>query len=516
MKHRPEDKVKQFIETYCIQSKSPWNGKPIRLMDWQLDGIIRPLYGTVDEQGQRQYKRCGIWICKKVGKSTLCASLALYHLLEQPGSEVYVIASNVMQASVVFNQAADFAETHPALAGRLWIRRNIKAIEDRKNKSIFRVLSSEPEGKSGISPTCLIMDELAEWPRATARDTWDKLYNASIARKNWLHISISTAQYDKAHIGYEQFQYAQNVKSQEIEDPTFLPVIYSLDEQEDWTDPKNWEKVCPAWNVTIPADSYFEDYETVKNDPIQEQRFRTFRLCQWVGSSQQWIASNVWAATSTNEQEEDFYNSPVFVGIDGATKGDLFAYSILVPRDKFIFVFPRFFISRGKATAVQKRDNVPYLQWANLPASNLFITEGDTIDTSEVIRKLVEDSQKFRFESVGFDPTGLELFRQELEYKHRLPMVEVPQTPTYMVAPTNLFHRKVLAGELKHPNNPILNWNLQNCVPRIIGQDSVMIDKKKCLQRVDGITSIIIALNRLMGNENQQVKEYDANFAFFV
>src|SRR5262249_24388147 len=108
------EKVKSFVTKYCVLSKHPWNGKPISLVPWQ-DSLLQNLYGTVTKDGLTQYRRAGIWIPKKNGKSTLMSALALYHLLEYPGSEVAVIASNVRQADVVFSEAANMAETHPAL-----------------------------------------------------------------------------------------------------------------------------------------------------------------------------------------------------------------------------------------------------------------------------------------------------------------------------------------------------------------------------------------------------------------
>jgi phage terminase large subunit-like protein len=485
-------KVRRFLETYCVQSQAPWTGKPLKLMPWQWQEIILPLYGTYqDDELTRQYKKLICFIPKKQGKTSLLAGLALYHLLEQAGSEVYVIASDVQQAGILYKASADYVELSP-LSKRLRVRRNIKCIEDRSKHSVLRVLSSEPEGKSGFNANAIFYDELAEWG-SHARDVWDKLTNACIARKNPLQAVISTAQYDKTHIGYEQFQLAQRVKDNPELDKTLLPVIYSLPEDADWKDESNWWSVNPSVDYTTPKESFHEDFKTVQNNPLEEARFRTFRLCQWVGHSQMWLSSQAWQACGASFKEEEFYGAKVVVGIDHARKSDLCAYVITALRDGLVYLMPRFFIPEDSARRKEEFDNVPYTRWATMNC-NLYLSPGDVIDPQFLISKLVEDSTKFRFDEVRFDPNGFELIRQELEHKYGFNMVEVPQTWRYMSPPTADLERRVLARTLRHPNNPILDWNAGNCAVRE-KDDLIMVEKSKNTARIDGIVASIIALS---------------------
>ena len=57
-----------FIESLC-HTKGTWAGKPFELIDWQ-EQIIRTIYGTVKENGYRQYNTCYCEIPKKNGKSS--------------------------------------------------------------------------------------------------------------------------------------------------------------------------------------------------------------------------------------------------------------------------------------------------------------------------------------------------------------------------------------------------------------------------------------------------------------
>jgi len=158
----------------CVQSKFPWDGKPLDLLPWQIE-FIRNVYGKY-EAGERLITRAALWIPKKNGKSTLLSMLCLYHLLEQPGSEVYCIAADVKQASIIFSEAARMIEGGPLSkkrdkhgnlvdSKRFKILRSRRVIEDTKGKSTFSVLSSDKHTKAGINANFIVCRLLANTDR---------------------------------------------------------------------------------------------------------------------------------------------------------------------------------------------------------------------------------------------------------------------------------------------------------------------------------------------------------------
>lgn len=360
-------KVKLFLENYCTLSKAPWNGRKLKLLDWQWNEWIKPLYGTYQDDGKtRQYTRGTIRIPKKSGKSTILSGLCIYHLLEQAGSECYCIASDIQQASIIFNQACDFIENNDTLKSRLRVRRNIKTIEDKKDSSFLRVLSSTPSGKAGFNANFIALDEGEDWsPANHAREVVDQLANATMARHNGLQISITTAQFNKAHVFYEEYQYAKKVKENPDVDPNFFQLIYEVDEHEDWTDPENWWKANPSVPDLVPKEFYFEKFRETQNNPFAESRFRTLLLNQHVGSPIQFIASNIWSDCFEDFDESKLYGSPCLIGLDFARRHDLAAYVIVVKSGEKVYALPRFFIPRDIAKDKEKKDSVPYYSWSN-------------------------------------------------------------------------------------------------------------------------------------------------------
>src|SRR5512133_2938879 len=120
-------KVKQFCES-LVYSKGKWAGKPFRLLDWQWEKVIKPLFGTLREDGMRRYRFCYLEIPKKNGKTELGAALALYMLCaDGEGSpEVFSAAADREQASLIYTPAAYMVRSNQALSERCLVRDSMK------------------------------------------------------------------------------------------------------------------------------------------------------------------------------------------------------------------------------------------------------------------------------------------------------------------------------------------------------------------------------------------------------
>src|ERR1700704_3108532 len=99
------EKTVNFIQGRCRHTKGDFAGHRFMLGPWQRDGISRPLFGTVNEHGLRQYRTAFVSRAKKNGKSAEGAAIALYLLCGdgERGAEVYSAAADRDQAAIVFN-----------------------------------------------------------------------------------------------------------------------------------------------------------------------------------------------------------------------------------------------------------------------------------------------------------------------------------------------------------------------------------------------------------------------------
>jgi phage terminase large subunit-like protein len=101
--HEKAERVVTFINN-LKHTKGVWRGVPFDLLPWQ-DKIVRDIFGTVKEDGYRQYNTAYVEIPKKNGKSELAAAIALYLTCGDGewGAEVYGCAADRQQASIVLS-----------------------------------------------------------------------------------------------------------------------------------------------------------------------------------------------------------------------------------------------------------------------------------------------------------------------------------------------------------------------------------------------------------------------------
>src|ERR1017187_2603913 len=312
------DRVKDFLYKFCRQSIGEFSGQPLELMQWQIDDIVAPLYSWRRPDGTRRFRQAGIWIPKNNGKSTLMSGLSLYHLIAdgEMGAQVVNLAATIEQANIIFKGALDCVLQSPMMSkrnhegrmvkgGLLWARPNIKTIECDRTRSTYKVMSGDRGGgKCGFSISFLAVDELCEQP---SRDLFSVMSENLKKRRNSLLISVSTAGFRRESIGYEQFCYASRVKSSEIIDTSFLPVVYQADPKEDWKSLETFKKCNPSYGVTIRENDVVSSLTEAINEPRKENSYKTLRLNLWTGSSIVWIGADKWAACGEDFEEEEFH-----------------------------------------------------------------------------------------------------------------------------------------------------------------------------------------------------------------
>lgn len=230
------NRVITFIEQLKL-TKGKWAGQPFKLLPWELD-LIKKVFGTIRVDGTRQYRTVYVEIPKKSGKSEIAAAIALYMLCAdgESNAEVYVAACDRQQASIIFNTSVNFVEGNRTLSRVTKIIRSTKRIVYPRTGSFYQVLSSDVKSKSGLNVSCVILDEIWTYPNA---DLAKMLTTGSgDAREQPLFIYLTTAGDKLSGYGWEMHQKAKDILAGRRIDNTFLPIIYGLEEGEDWEDEK--------------------------------------------------------------------------------------------------------------------------------------------------------------------------------------------------------------------------------------------------------------------------------------
>ncbi|NMJ41831.1 hypothetical protein GWK16_11305 [Roseomonas sp. JC162] len=284
------ERVIRWCEGLTITSGA-YAGRKLRLKSWQKD-ILRRIYAE-GPGGRRPVRTALISMGRKSGKTTLCAALALCHLVGPeavPRGQVVSAAADRGQAGILYAELRAFALTDPAIADRLVFRDFNKTVEDVVTGSTFAALSADHRKAHGLSPTVAICDEVAQW---RGRELLDALQTGQGAHAEPLLLAISTRSPDPDNPLEEMIRYAAQVDDGTIEDPTFTAAIYSAPlEADPWAE-DTWRAANPDADEVRIADIRVQAMQA-RRLPSREPAFRAYSLNQPVTAEERFIGPADW------------------------------------------------------------------------------------------------------------------------------------------------------------------------------------------------------------------------------
>ena len=456
------DRAVKFIEM-LPHTKGEWEGRPFWLLPWQ-EQIIRDLFGIVKADGFRQFRTAYIEIPKKQGKSELAAAIALYLLYadHEPSAEVFSAAADRQQASIVFDVAKRMVEMTPGLQKRSKVMSATKRIVNYSNAGYYQVVSADVGGKHGYSISGLVFDEIHNQPN---RKLWDVLTKGSgDARRQALHVAITTAGTDRNSICFELHTKALDILSDRKVDPTFYPVVYSLPMDADWQDEKNWYKVNPSLGYTVPIERMREAYLQSQDNPAEENVFRTLRLCQWVGSTVQWIPDHIYDLGNQPIDKHALRRRDCYAGLDLSSSGDITALVLMFPPrtdDEKYIMLPDFWVPEETIPKRVQQTSVPYDNW--VAQGYVKATPGNVIDYAYIQNTIGELSYKYHIREIAFDRWGSNMLVERLS-EMGLTVVPFGQGYKDMSPASRAFYEELMKGNIIHGGNPVMKWMCGNVV----------------------------------------------------
>ena len=491
-----------FIEKFCCHTKGRWDGKPFELIDWQ-EQIIRDIFGTIKENGYRQFNTAYVEIPKKQGKSELAAAVALYLLCAdfEPGAEVYGCAADRNQAQIVFDVALQMVKRCPALEKKMSIRPSQKEMEYLPTGSKYKALSADVANKHGFNIHGVIFDELHTQPNRKLFDVMTK--GSGDARMQPLYFLITTAGNDVNSICYEQHQKAKDILEGRKHDATFYPVIFGADDDEDWTDPKIWKKANPSLGITVGIDKVETACEQAKQNPAEENSFRQLRLNQWVKQSVRWMPMDKWDACAFAINEDALEGRVCYGGLDLSSTTDITAFVLVFPpqdeEDKYS-ILPYFWVPEDTLELRVKRDHVMYDLWEK--QGFIQTTEGNVIHYGFIEKFIEELGNHFNIREIAFDRWGAVQMVQNLEGMG-FTVVPFGQGFKDMSPPTKELMKLTLEEKIAHGGHPVLRWMMDNIYVRTDPAGNIKADKEKSTEKIDGAIATIMALDRAIrcGND---------------
>lgn len=476
-------------------------GKPVELQPFQVF-FLCAIYGfrAKKDHSRRMVTDVILFIPRKAGKSTLTAVIGLYELIcGEAGAEVYTLATNREQASIVFDAAKGFVDSMPKELSSLFTVSKYEIKKSGDIQSNFKALSRDTKKTGdGKNPSCVIVDEAAQ---IVDRNSIEVLHSGMVARFNPLRIYITTASFTKETKFYEDMDLYQSMLNGEATDnPRWFGLLYGLDPQDDWKDWSVWAKANPMHGISVFQDAIFQRAEEAKSKPASLNDFLCKTLNVFVSANTAWLDRSYWDDADCLIKETRQPES-IFVGFDAAATRDLNAVCFLkrFAEDDYEVEF-KFFLPQAGYELIPKHYQDIFRVAIN--SGILKLTDGNVMDDREISEYIIKRSEELgNVKEVGYDAYNAAALVARL-HEAGLPVKKVGQGMAVLNNPSKQVEKLIMQKQIKHDGNPFLGWQLGNCevYEDVNGNIKVRKNEADKSAKVDGIISMIIAMHCSLDN----------------
>ncbi len=488
----------EFIETYTCHIKGAMGGKPLLLNLWQK-ALVASIFGFIDIEGNRKYRRAILIVAKKNGKSLLASAIGLYLMIadNESGAEIYSAALKKDQAKIIWNVARSMVRKSPALKKR--IKCLVAELNSDCNDSVFKPLCSDSDGLDGSNNHGILMDEIWAWKNGKV--LYDILVDGTISRSQALTLITSTAGTVRQDIYDAIYSECERIINGYIGLDTFkddrtIAFIYELDNRKEWKKPECWKKANPNIGVSFKY-SYLE--EKVKL-ALQNNKLVKNLLCKHFDMPETGSESWLTYEQLNNKATYDLKAlKPKYgiVGIDLSFGGtDLCCCTVLfrVKNDPVIYIKQMYWLPADKLEQSIRNDKVPYDEWLGLGL--LRLSEGNRINYKDITAWLLElkNQHDIYLHRIGYDRWSSTYLVDELEQYFGKITVPIAQGAKTFNTPMRLFSSDLEKQLINYDDNPITLWCLANSSVTIDSNQNMYLCKTSdSTKRIDGVAAMLDA-----------------------
>ena len=487
-----------FIEEYCRHSQGEMGGKKISLELWQK-AMISAIFGFIDNDGYRKYRRA-IWIVgKKNGKSLIASAIGLYMQIAdgEMGPEVVSAATTRDQAKKIWEAAKAMVMMSPAL------KKRIKPLSGELssktfNFGTFKPLSSDYNTLDGLNLHCVLLDEIHQWKNGLG--LYDILTRGVSARKQPLIFITTTAgtiREDIYDVIYDECEMIINGYDDPdgYKDERTIAFIYELDNRKEWLDEKNWIKANPGLGTIKNYDILKNEADKAKQNPLLVKNLlcKDFNIRET--STEAWLTWEELNNTATYDLSKLKPRYGIG-GVDLSSTTDLTNATVIfmVKDDPTIYVLQMYWLPEELMEQKIKEDKIPYDKWKE--QGLLETTPGNRVHYKFVTEWFlkVQNELDIYLPWIGYDSWSATYFVEEMtSYFGKESMEPVIQGKKTLSGPMKALGADLAAKKINYNNSSILKWCLSNVKADIDKNGNIQPAKTSQRKRIDGFAGLLNA-----------------------
>lgn len=511
--YRPAVRICHFAELQP-HIKGDWaaRGQRIRLEPWQCFFLTAAFGWVHAETKKRRFRVIDLVVPRKNAKSTIAAVIGLYMLAidGEHGAEVYSGATSLKQALEVFKPAQLMAKGQAGaeFRARFGVLVNVSNISVVSTNSKFEPVIGKPG--DGASPSCAIVDEYHEH---STSELYDTMKTGMGARSQPVLLVITTAGSNIGGPCYQHQRDLQKVLEGALVDESRFGIVYTIDEDDDWTKPEALQKANPNYGVSVNAEFLQDQLRDALANPRKQAVFKTKHLNVWVNAASPWLnLQNFQRCGDATLSLEDFVHEPGWIGLDLATKVDIASKALVFRRqidgEWHYYLFTRNYLPEA---AVHKEENEHYRGWVAQGA--LTETPGNMIDLNQIKEDAMADAERHLIQEIVMDPWGSREISPALQ-ADGFTVVDLQMTARNLSEPMKLIQGLVDGGRFHHDDNPATVWMFSNVEVHPDRNENIFPRKSRAENKIDAAVAAIIAVARAMVGEVEDSVPQIINLGF--
>lgn len=363
--------------------RHPKSRKPGNASQWDSwqERIVRRIYGPCREDGRRQVRVVYLQVGRGNRKTSLGGALALLHTFGPeriPGGQALSAAADRKQSRIAFEEAISIIRATPQLKNAARVQDFKNRIVHPKSQAVYEAISADAATNYGRTPNFALVDEL--WAHKKI-DLWHAIRTGLVKVEGSLLVIATTAGRGTNTPDYPIYDYARQVQSGAIDDPSFLSIIFEAPKGSDWTDESLWHAVNPGLQHGYPdIEGLRQLAHEARMRPADREAFQQYHLgIRQEHSVSPFVDMDVYDEGAAPVDLDALRERPCWLAVDVGLTTDLTAVvAAWRDDDDGYIVWPWFFCPEDNLQARADRDGVPYPRWAE--EGFIIPTQGNVTD----------------------------------------------------------------------------------------------------------------------------------------
>lgn len=500
-----------FIENCVKLTKSPFYGKPFKLLLWQK-AFIEAVYSFKminPDTGERvdRFQEILLLISRKNGKSETIAALQLSEMiLGGKGLDIVCSGQDDGTADLAYQAIDTMRLLIDPKSVDTW--RNQKGIKCLVNNNHIYKLSSSTRQKEGRNIDIAGIDEV--WSLLDG-GIYKTIQQSTSTKERFKIFLFGSEGFVDGFLDKKREEYTKIAHGEDFKDSSRrkLPWLYTQDiEAEVWN--TNELGISKAWEKSNPSLGVVKKFDYLR-DRVDEARAskadRIFVLAKDFNIKQN--AAEAWLNIEDYTYPclfslSDFRGAYGIAGVDLAETTDLCAAKVLLmkPNDPRKYIVSHYFIPETKITENDDASaGAKYKEWAE--EGHITVSEGNDIDLSIVADWLYSlyTEHGIRVWKCGYDQKFAKDWLSQMEgygwTRHggdQADLVMIVQNAQTLSNAIKLAEADFKKHLIFYNNNPVDKWNFSNAgieIKDATGQ--ALIVKMQPQKKIDGAVCLAIA-----------------------